>query len=112
MKKSTQHGYELDDIQVRLFRHATGEEIHIVELHERSGAYCGKVEVLTCCGPTLALFHALEQMANDNIIPEAERVGEEIDHLGFLVEGLSKTSQPQPCRELQLMNGDDVSFRV
>jgi hypothetical protein len=99
-------------MRARLFRPASGEQIHVVDISEQGGTYCGTVEVLTCLGSTLALFHQLERMANENVIGEAERVSEQIDELGFLVDGLPGLSRSAQCNRLQLMNGADLCFRV
>lgn len=97
---------------IRLIRQSTGEEIRLAKVRERNGTYFGKVDVLTCRGDTLALFHELEELANATILGEADRVAEAIDRLGFLADGLPNVPGLVPCEQLQLMNGDDVSFRV
>ena len=99
-------------MNTRLINPSAGEEIQIIDLRQQGDWFVGKIAFIKCRGATLVLFHELESLANSNVVPEAERISEEIDNLGFLAEGLPGARSTGVCKRLQVMNGDDVVFQV
>lgn len=98
-------------MRIRLFIPQSSDEIIARDVRVDHGLYVGKVERLQVRGEILALFHQLEEAANNVAIPEAERLTAQIERLGFRVELPGRAEAAIPSR-LQVMNGDDIAFRL
>ncbi|MBX7132159.1 MAG: hypothetical protein K1X67_05700 [Fimbriimonadaceae bacterium] len=98
-------------MQIRLYIPNTKNEIVVSDVSKHERMFVGKVSHLCCSGELLALFRHLEMMANDNIIPEAERITLQIDRFGFVAQWPNRP-EPLPISRLQIMNGDDVAFEA
>jgi hypothetical protein len=95
---------------IRLFAPETGEEIQLAEVRLQEDWYIGKVVWFQCRASTLALFQKLEALANSNVLSAVDQVAEEIERIGFVVDGMFEVRRA--CKELQIMNEDDIAFKV
>jgi hypothetical protein len=98
-------------MEVRLYIPGTDDEIICDYYDKKEDFFLCKVKRLCCRGEILVLFHQLEEMVIGQVIPEVERLWEEIDRLGFVAQ-FPGNANTQTLFNIQLTNGDDIVFKV
>ena len=98
-------------MDVRLYIPGTDDEIICDYRGKKGDFFAGKVKRLCCRVEILVLFHQFEEMVNNMVFTEVDRIGEEIDCLSFVVQFPGRANT-QTLSNLQLMNGDDIVFKV